>query len=310
MEYHKPVLPAEVLQQLNCRRGSAIVDCTLGGAGHAETILNLISPEGVLIGIDDDDAAIEAAKGRLASFSRQTFIYKANFANLDDVLKQAGIGQVDGFLFDLGVSSAQLDTAARGFSYNLESPLDMRMDKRAKLTAAEIVNNYDENALKEILRQYGEEKWASRIAEFIVARRSRQEIKSSGELVEIIKAAIPASARRRGGNPAKRTFQAIRIEVNHELENLKKALDSVLKWLKPGGRLVVISYHSLEDRIVKKWLRLEAKGCVCPPDIPICVCGRQSEIKILTPKPIRPTSREVADNPRAKSAKLRAGEKL
>lgn len=310
MEYHKPVLLAEVLQQLRCRRGSTIVDCTLGGAGHAEAILNLISPEGVLIGIDDDNAAVVAAKGRLARFSQQTFIYKANFAKLDDVLEKNEVSQVDGFLFDLGVSSAQLDRVQRGFSYNLDSPLDMRMDQSAKLTAADIVNNYDKNELTKILRRYGEERWAGRIAEFIVGHRSRRRIKTSGELVKIVKSAIPASARRQGGNPAKRTFQALRIEVNQELKNLQIALDSTIKWLRPGGRLVVISYHSLEDRIVKKWLLKKAKGCVCPPDIPICVCGHQSEFNILTPKPIRPTSREMSDNPRSKSAKLRAGEKL
>ncbi|HEX21439.1 MAG TPA: 16S rRNA (cytosine(1402)-N(4))-methyltransferase RsmH [Actinobacteria bacterium] len=309
-EYHKPVLLAEVLQQLTCRRGSAIVDCTLGGAGHAEAILNLISPEGVLIGIDEDKAAIEAAKGRLARFSQQTFIYKSNFAKLDDVLKQVDVGQVDGFLFDLGVSSAQLDQVDRGFSYNKDSPLDMRMDRSTQLTAADIVNNYDKKELTKILHQYGEEKWAGRIGDFIVDRRRRQRIETSRELVEIIKAAIPASARRHGGNPAKRTFQALRIEVNQELNNLKIALESAFKWLKPGGRLVVISYHSLEDRIVKKWLRQKATACVCPPEIPICVCGRQSELKILTPKLVRPTSKEIADNPRAKSAKMRVGGKL
>lgn len=311
MEYHHiPVLLAEVLQQLNCNRGSTIVDCTLGGAGHTEAILKSITPEGFLLGIDADDAAIEAAQVRLARFSQQFLLVRGNFSELDKILTRAGLAEVDGFLFDLGLSSAQIDAVERGFTYKADAPLDMRMDRTSKLTAAEVVNRYEKADLTRIIRQYGEERWASRVADFIAKRRSRQEIKTSGQLVDIIKQAIPASARRQGGNPAKRTFQALRIEVNQELTNLKIALDCVTKRLRIGGRVVIISYHSLEDRIVKDWMRQRAKGCICPPQMPICVCGEQPELKVLTAKAIRPTAGEIEKNPRARSARLRAAQRI
>ncbi|MEW6189186.1 MAG: 16S rRNA (cytosine(1402)-N(4))-methyltransferase RsmH [Actinomycetota bacterium] len=306
---HKPVLLAEVLKQLNCRDGSIVVDCTLGGAGHAKAVADLIAPGGLLIGIDVDETAIEAAREN-ARFSQQTKIIRDNFKNLDKILHNLGIHAVDGILFDLGLSSAQLDAPERGFSYRFEAPLDMRMDLSQKLTAADVVNTYTEAELAFIIKRYGEERWASRIAHFIVEARERGPVKTTTQLVGIIKDAIPASARRKGGHPARRTFQALRIEVNKELESLDKAIRDAVKWLKPGGRIVVISYHSLEDRIVKDTFKELARGCICPPSIPICQCGRKSSIKILTRRPIKPGPEEIEANPRADSARLRAAEKI
>jgi 16S rRNA (cytosine1402-N4)-methyltransferase len=311
MEYwHEPVLLAEVLQYLNCKSGSIVVDCTLGGAGHAEAILDAVGAKGFLIGIDLDDAAIKAAKKRLARFSQQTKFFKANFKDLDKILSSLGLAAVDGFLFDLGVSSAQLDRPERGFSYQFDAPLDMRMDTEQKLTAREIVNSYSEQDLSRIIRVYGEEKWASRIASFIVKARKRKSIETTFDLVRIIKEAIPAAARRKGGHPARRTFQAIRIEVNQELRVLEPSFRSAVRWLKSGGRIVIISYHSLEDRIAKEVLVDLATGCICPPEIAICQCGRRPVLKLLTRKVVRPSKQEVSQNPRAESARLRAAEKL
>lgn len=311
MEYkHVSVLLAEVLHYLNCSEGSTVVDCTLDGAGHAEAVAELIAPNGLLVGIELDIVAIDAAKRTLARFGQQIKIVRDNFKNIDNILKRLGVRQVDAFLFDLGVSSYQLDTPERGFSFRLDGPLDMRMDPNAELTAAEVVNFYPEKKLAEVIQRYGEEPWAKRIARFIVETRGRKPIKSTVELTETIKQAIPASVRRKGGHPARKTFQALRIEVNQELENLAKTLEDCIKWLKPGGRLVVISYHSLEDRIVKESFKKSATGCICPPSLPVCRCGRQPVAHIVTKKPIRPSEEEIARNPRADSAKLRVLEKF
>lgn len=311
MEYpHKSVLLAEVSQQLKCTRGSIIVDCTLGGAGHSEAILELITPEGFLLTIDQDDAAIDAAQVRTARFSQHVEFFKGNFADLDIALTQAGLTEVDGFLLDLGLSSIQLDDPRRGFTYQVDAPLDMRFNRQGPQTAADIVNSYSQADLQKLLKTFGEERWAGRIAAFIVKARARRPITHTGQLVEIIKAAVPASARRSGPHPARRTFQALRIEVNQELGSLNQALEAMPKWLRPGGRIVVISYHSLEDRIVKKKFKELATGCTCPPDLAVCVCHRQPLMKIVTGRPIVPTMSEIEANPRARSARLRTAEKV
>ncbi|MDO8885501.1 16S rRNA (cytosine(1402)-N(4))-methyltransferase RsmH [Candidatus Oleimmundimicrobium sp.] len=310
MKYkHIPVLPVEVLKYLKLKNGSIVVDCTLGGAGHAKAILEAIVPDGFLLGIDKDEAAINKAKDELSSFSRQIKLIKGDFANLDDILQEAGFSKVDGILFDLGVSSYQFDFPERGFSYRYDAPLDMRMDLNQKLTAYEVINEYPEAKLTKLMKEYGEERWASRIARFIVEARKRSPIRTTFELVELIKNAIPASARRKGGHPAKRTFQALRIEVNEELTSLEKGLRGAIKHLKPGGRIMIISYHSLEDRIVKNIFKEHARGCVCPPELLVCVCGKSPTLKVLTRKPIVPTEKEMGFNPRSKSAKLRVAEK-
>lgn len=311
MEYpHKSVLLAEVIQQLNCTRGYTIIDCTLGGAGHSETILENIAPEGFLLGIEQDDAAIEAARVRIARFSQHFEIFKGNFADIDEALTKTGLVEVDGFLLDLGLSSLQLADAERGFSYQVDGPLDMRFNRQSAMTAADVINGYKEIELTRVIKNYGEERWAGRIASFIVRARTREPITRTGQLVELIKAAIPASARRRGGHPAKRTFQALRIEVNHELDALKAALAAMPKWLRPGGRIAVISYHSLEDRLVKTKFKELATGCICPPRTPICICGRKPTLRIVTGRPILPTEAEIEANPRARSARLRVAEKV
>ncbi|MBU4555377.1 MAG: 16S rRNA (cytosine(1402)-N(4))-methyltransferase RsmH, partial [Actinobacteria bacterium] len=272
MEYrHIPVLLAEVTQHLSLHPGSIIVDCTLGGAGHARRIADLIGPTGILVGIDQDDVALEAASDALR-LGQQSILLKGNFGELDALLSGAGIPYADGFLFDLGVSSPQLDLPDRGFTYQEDVPLDMRMDAQGPTTAADVLNTYSESHLARILREYGEERWASRIAAFIVAARARQPLETTGELVQIVKAAIPAAARREGGHPARRTFQALRIEVNQELEVLERALESAARWLAPEGRICVISYHSLEDRIVKQAFARLSSRCTCPPELPICTC--------------------------------------
>ena len=311
MEYrHTPVLLAEVLQHLSPHEGSVIVDCTLGGAGHAKRIADIIAPTGILVGIDQDEAALNAAASTL-SLGQRTILLKGNFSELDSLLAQAGLAYANGFLFDLGVSSHQLDTAERGFSYRTDAPLDMRMDPTAgSITAADVVNSYQESDIARIVREYGEERWARRIAAFIVAARAHRPVTSTYQLVEIIKAAVPASARRGGPHPARRTFQALRIEVNRELEVLEDAVRTAVRWLVPGGRLVVISYHSLEDRTVKRVFVDMARTCTCPPDIPVCTCGTVPVLRVLTPRPVTPDSEEVEANPRARSAKLRAAQRL
>jgi len=315
MEYrHTPVLLAEVTQQLTLHDGSIFVDCTLGGAGHTKRIAQLIAPTGILVGIDQDDAALTAAADtlRLGQQELPTIVLlKGNFGDLDELLLEARVPYVDGFLMDLGVSSPQLDHVGRGFTYQEDAPLDMRMDpSSSQPTAADIVNTYSEAELARIIREYGEERWASRIAAFIVAARGTHPITTASDLVDVIKAAIPASARRSGGHPARRTFQALRIEVNHELEQLERGVRSAIAWLAPQGRIAVISYHSLEDRIVRDVFAEHAQGCICPPDLPVCRCGREPVLRIVTKRPITPSAEEIERNPRSRSAKLRVAEKL
>ncbi len=310
MEYrHTPVLPAEVTQHLSLHPGSIIVDCTLGGAGHAKRIAESIQPDGILVGIDQDDAALTAAADTLR-LGRQAILVKGNFGDLDRLLTEAGIAYADGFLFDLGVSSPQLDVPERGFSYHEDAPLDMRMDPAGGgPSAADVVATYSEAELSRVIREYGEERWASRIAAFIVAARGRRPILTTTDLVEVIKAAIPAAARRSGPHPARRTFQALRMEVNQELEVLERGLRAAVGWLAPGGRIVVISYHSLEDRTVKRVFSELATGCTCPPELPVCSCGSEPVVRIVTRRPVVPTEREIEENPRARSAKLRVAER-
>ncbi len=315
MEYrHTPVLLAEVTQQLTLHDGSIFVDCTLGGAGHTERIAQLVAPTGIVVGIDQDDAALTAAADtlRLGQQDLPTIVLqKGNFGELDEALLEARVPYVDAFLFDLGVSSPQLDHVGRGFTYQEDAPLDMRMDPRSSQpTAADIVNTYSEAELTRILREYGEERWASRIAAFIVAARGAHRLTTTGEIVDVIKAAIPAAARRTGGHPARRTFQALRIEVNRELEVLEVGLRSAITWLSPGGRIAVISYHSLEDRIVRDIFAESAKGCVCPPDLPVCRCDREPVLRIITKRPVVPTDEEIERNPRARSARLRVAQRV
>ena len=303
----------EVLEQLQLASGSVVCDCTLGGAGHSVKMAAQVGPQGLLLGIDQDDMALEAAGNRLDVEAPGTphKLLKGNFGDLDELLCAAQVPGVDGFLFDLGVSSPQLDIPGRGFSYNEDAPLDMRMDPGTNtLNAAEVLNTYTEADLARILRVYGEEKFARQIAREIVRRRQVTPLQTTGDFVEAIKAGIPAAARRHGGHPANRSFQAIRIEVNHELDVLERGLEAAVRWLNPGGRVCVISYHSLEDRIVKQHFQELSKGCTCPPDIPVCVCGNVPIVKVTTRKPLVATAEEVTRNPRARSAKIRCAERL
>ena len=308
MEFgHTPVLLDEVLKLLDCHPGQVMVDGTVGGGGHAYEILKRIVPGGFLVGIDRDPSALEAAQKRLEEFEGCFKLVHANFADIKEVLQSLGIDAVDGGLLDLGVSSYQLDEAARGFTYMQDAPLDMRMDPTQTFSAYHVVNEYPQQELERVIREYGEERWARRIAEFIVSSRP---IETTGQLVDVIKRAIPAAARREGPHPAKRTFQAIRIEVNQELKLLPVAIENAVEVLKPGGRLCIISFHSLEDRIVKQTFRNLSNPCTCPPDSPICICGRRPVVKVMTGKPVVPTSREVSANPRSRSAKARCCQKL
>ena len=312
---HIPVLLAECLEHLNLQTQHTFVDATLGGAGHSLEAAKRLGRKGTLIGIDQDEVALAAASERLEAIPQderpELHLLRGNFGDMDRLLVQAEVPAVDAFLFDLGVSSVQIDTPSRGFSFKENGPLDMRMDPgKQTLTAAEIVNTYNAADLARIIRQNSDERWASRIAEFICAARAERPIETSAQLVDVIKAAIPASARRAGGHPAKRTFQALRIEVNGELDVLREGLEAAVRWLAPGGRIVVISYHSLEDRIVKDVFAEHARGCTCPPDLPVCVCGNKPVLKSVTRKPIVPTAEEVERNPRARSAKLRVAERL
>lgn len=309
MEFqHKPVLLQEVLELLQPNRRSTIVDCTLGGAGHSLAIRQSLSPQGWLIGIDQDDDALAAAEARLAG-AGNVLLKKGNFGQLRQLLADWD-RPLDGFLFDLGVSSWQLDNPQRGFAYQHDAPLDMRMDRSRELNAATIVNTWSERDLAYIFRAYGEERWSSRIAQFIVRERALRPVQTTGQLVEVIKAAIPAAARREGGHPGRRVFQALRIAVNSELESLKQGLEAAIELCAPQGVVVVISYHSLEDRIVKQLFRDKAQGCICPPELPVCQCNHVPQVAILTRKPILPGKEELAANPRSRSAKLRAVEKL
>lgn len=310
MEFkHVSVLFEETIDELKIKDNGIYVDGTLGGGGHTSGILSANSSSRV-IGIDQDKDAIKAASERLAQFSDRVTIVKDNFLNIDKILSKLNIDKIDGAVLDLGVSSYQLDEGSRGFSYMKDAPLDMRMDSDNPLTAFRVVNTYDKDNLKKIFYEYGEEKWSSRIADFIVEKRQISPIETTGQLVDIIKAAIPKKARLDGGHPAKRCFQAIRIEVNGELRILKDAVEAFVRHLNSGGRLAVITFHSLEDRIIKKTFLEQAQGCTCPKEFPVCICGKSSEAKIVTRKPILPCKEELLYNPRAKSAKLRVLEKI
>ena len=303
----------EVLEQLALKPGETVCDCTLGGAGHSVKMAAAVGADGLLLGVDQDDMALAAAGERLDREAPNTphRLLKGNFGDLDELLCQAEVPGVDGFLFDLGVSSPQLDIPGRGFSYHEDAPLDMRMDPGTNtLNAAEVLNTYSEADLARILRVYGEEKFARQIAREVVRRRQTVPLETTGDFVEAIKAGIPAAARRHGGHPAKRSFQAIRIEVNHELDVLERGLEAAIRWLNPGGRICVISYHSLEDRIVKHQFQELSQGCTCPPDIPVCVCGHVPIVKVLTRKPLVAQPEEVERNPRARSAKIRTAKRL
>ena len=306
---HKPVLLEESIRALNIRPDGIYLDGTLGRAGHSREIARRLS-SGRLICVDRDQAALDAARERLAEWIGRVELVHSNFDALDDILDGLGLAGVDGMLFDLGVSSPQLDDAVRGFSYMADAPLDMRMDQNQPLTAGRIVNEWPQEELRRILWQYGEERYAPQIAAAIVRHRVDKPIETTLELVEVVKAAMPAKARKEKQHPAKRTFQAIRIAVNDELGSVERMLRRAVPRLNKGGRLAVITFHSLEDRIVKTELARFARGCICPPDFPVCVCGRTPEIKLVNKKPILPTDRELEENPRARSAKLRAAEKL
>lgn len=309
MSGHVPVLYGETLKALNLENGKVIVDGTLGGAGHAQGILERIMPDGRLVGIDKDAAAIERCTLRLAEYKERVTLVHSDFKRIREVLAGLGIREIDGAVLDLGVSSFQLDEGERGFSYNEDAPLDMRMDRGSDFSARTVVNEYTEEELHRVIREFGEERWAARIAQFIVKERQNGSVDTTGQLTEIIKKAIPAAARRDGPHPAKRTFQAIRIEVNGELAGLEKAIEDYVSVLKSGGRLAVITFHSLEDRIVKQTYRRLFDPCECPKDFPVCVCGKKSQVRIITRKPILPDEEELEKNPRARSAKLRVAEK-
>ncbi len=303
----------EVLAELDPRPGEVVCDCTLGGAGHSVELARRAAPDGLSLGIDQDEMALEAASRRLASEVPEADVrlLRGNFGDLDELLVEAEVPGVDCFLFDLGVSSPQLDIPERGFSYHEDAPLDMRMNSgNNTLTAAEVVNTYNEADLTRILRVYGDERFASRIARRIVERRAKEPIETTLQLVEVIKGAIPAAARRTGGHPARRAFQALRIEVNHELDVLDRGLRAAVRWANPGGRICVISYHSLEDRIVKHVFSELSQGCTCPPDLPVCVCGHVPIVEVRTRKPLVASKEEVAANPRSRSALMRVAVKL
>ena len=305
---HKSVLLRETIEGLRIRPEGTYVDGTLGGGGHSFEILERLNDQGRLIGIDQDEAAVAAAGERLEKFTNVTIV-RNNYCNIRQVLDSLNIKSVDGILLDLGVSSYQLDTPERGFSYMSDAPLDMRMDTRGEMTAADIVNNYSQSELARVIRTYGEEKFAANIAKHITAAREGGPIKTTGELVEIIKASIPMKVQKTMGHPAKQTFQALRIELNRELKVLSETLDTMIDLLGPGGRICVITFHSLEDRIVKNIFKNAQDPCTCPPDFPVCVCGKRSKGTVITKKPIIPTEEEMGENSRSKSAKLRIFEK-
>lgn len=308
--HHVSVLYEQSISGLNIKENGIYVDATLGGGGHAYGICQTLKGKGQVIGIDQDINAIKAAKQRLEDYKQCIQVVNDNFKNITVILRRLDIKGIDGAIMDLGVSSHQLDTPIRGFSYQHDAPLDMRMDVNSLIDAAQIINEYTSEALYHIIRDYGEEKWAKRIADYIVAARAEKKIETTGELVEIIKQAIPAAARREGPHPAKRTFQAIRIAVNDELGILKQAICDFVSSLKTGGRMSIITFHSLEDRIVKQVFNELSKACTCPPKFPVCVCHKQAKAKVITRKPIQATAQEREDNPRARSAKLRIIEKL
>ncbi len=305
---HVSVLLKECIEGLNIKPNGIYVDGTLGGGGHSFKILQLLE-NGKLIGIDQDTDALKAATERLKIFDDKFVPVHRNFSDIENVLDELGIKKIDGLLLDLGVSSFQLDEAERGFSYMNDGKLDMRMNQSDTFTAYEIVNTYSERKLTSIINEYGEENWANRIAKFIIEARAEKPIETTFELVEVIKKAIPAAARKDGPHPAKRTFQAIRIEVNNELKIIEQTIEATVKRLNKGGRIAIITFHSLEDRIVKTAYKNLAQGCTCPPEFPICICGGKPKVKIITKKPMLPSDEEVEMNPRARSAKLRVAEK-
>ena len=310
MEFqHKSVLLEETIEGLHIRPDGTYVDGTLGGGGHAYEIAKRLGDKGSIIGIDQDAAAIEAAGIRLKDFGEKVTIVRSNYCEMKSQLQKLGIDRVDGIILDLGVSSYQLDTAERGFSYREDAPLDMRMDTRQERTARDIVNDYSEMELYRVIRDYGEDKFAKNIAKHIVAARSKAPIETTGQLSGIIRQSIPMKYQKMSGHPAKRTFQAIRIELNRELDVLKDSLDDMIDLLNPGGRLCIITFHSLEDRIVKSAFRKNEHPCTCPPDFPVCVCGKVSKGKVITRKPILPSKEEQEYNSRSKSAKLRIFER-
>lgn len=310
MEFkHKSVLLDETIESLNIKPNGIYVDGTLGGGGHSYEIAKRLTDGGRLIGIDQDEDAIRAAKERLSEFADRVTIARDNYCNMPKVLDELGISKVDGILLDIGVSSYQLDEAERGFTYKQDAPLDMRMDQRQKMTAKDIVNGYSEEDLYRIIRDYGEDKFAKNIAKHIVQARQIKPVETTFELDEIIKAAIPMKFRATGGHPAKKTFQAIRIELNRELEVLDESIDAMTDLLNDNGRLCIITFHSLEDRIVKTRFRKNENPCTCPPDFPVCVCGKKPKGKVITRKPIVPDEEELEENKRAKSSKLRVFER-
>lgn len=306
MEFkHKSVLLNETIDGLNIKPDGIYVDGTLGGGGHAYEVCRRLGEKGSIVGIDQDAVAIEAASARLKDFGEKVTIVRSNYCDMKSKLHELGIDKVDGIVLDLGVSSYQLDTAERGFSYREDAPLDMRMDTRQKMTARDIVNDYTEADLYRVIRDYGEDKFAKNIAKHIVQARAVKPVETTAELSEIIRASIPMKFQKKSGHPAKRTFQAIRIELNRELDVLRDSLDDMIDLLNPGGRLCIITFHSLEDRIVKSAFRKNENPCTCPPDFPVCVCGKKSKGSIITKKPILPSEEELEYNSRSKSAKLR-----
>jgi len=303
--FHRPVMLMEAIASLNCRQGGIYLDGTIGGGGHAYGILEKIAPDGILVGIDLDDDALLESRQRLDVFGNRKFLVKSNYSDIKAILASLGIERVDGILLDLGVSSHQLERAERGFSFSLDAPLDMRMNQEGNLTAADIVNGFTGDKLRKIIRDYGEEMRYAKIVSVILARRKASPIKTTGELARVVLSAISERSKRGKIHPATKTFQAIRIAVNDELANLYKAIDEGVDSLNSGGRLSVISFHSLEDRIVKNVFRSWEKGCICPPDFPLCICDREAKLKVLTRKPVTPSEEEIKGNPRARSAKLR-----
>lgn len=306
---HFSVLLKETVDGLDIKPDGIYVDGTLGGGGHSEEILKRLTT-GKLIGIDQDENALKAASERLKQYGENFIPVRSNFSEILKVLKELDIKKIDGMMMDLGVSSHQLDEADRGFSYRFDAPLDMRMDQRSDLDAYKVVNNYSEDELTRILREYGEENWSRRIAQFICEARQEKPVETTQELVDLVYKAIPAGARREGGHPAKRTFQAIRIEVNGELEIIKQTIEDITSVLNKGGRISIITFHSLEDRLVKQTFKALATGCICPPEIPVCVCNNKPKLKIITRKPILPSKEELEVNSRSKSAKLRVAKKI
>ena len=306
---HISVLLDETIDGLDIKPDGIYVDGTLGGGGHSYEILKRLSPKGRLIGIDQDGEALKAAGERLKEFENQITLVRSNYCEIDKVLKELNVEKVDGILLDIGVSSYQLDNLERGFSYKSDAPLDMRMDTRQELTAADVVNTYSENELFKIIKDYGEDKFAKNIAKHIVLARKEKPLETTKELSEVIKRAIPMKVQAKGGHPAKKTFQAIRIEVNQELTVLKESIDKMIDLLKPNGRICIITFHSLEDRIVKTKFRENENPCTCQPNFPVCVCGKKSKGKVITRKPIIPSEDEIEENKRAKSSKLRIFER-